>query len=207
MSLAVGLGVASLAGQVIGNVLGGSYNRATQNLLNKQVEDNESFYNRNVNQNFLNTNAAKGMFEQLRKNVLDANKTVDSTAAVTGATPEATIAAKSKNQENYNDAVNNLSQQATGYQQNQEAIFRGEKARLTDQQINLNTQRAEAAANVAGNASDVMSAAATLPGFDNAKTVIPQTGNAVINARTPEQNAELNRIAGTAFIPKSEFRV
>jgi len=89
MSLTAGLGIASLAGQVIGNIVGGRHNRNTQNLLNKQQEDNESFYNRNVNRDFLRTNAMKGMFETLRKNVKDANKVTESKAEVTGATPEA----------------------------------------------------------------------------------------------------------------------
>ena len=207
MSLTAGLGIASLAGQVIGNIAGGRYNRNTQNLLDKQQEDNESFYNRNVNRDFLRTNAMKGMFETLRKNVKDANKVTESKAEVTGATPEAEIAAKSRTQENYNDTVRDMAGQATNYQQNQEAIYRGEKARLTDQQIGLNTQRANSASNVAGNASDVMTAAATLPGFEGKETIPVTTGNAVINARTPEQVQALNDISKKAFIPRSEFRV
>lgn len=205
--LQTGLAIAGLGGQVFSHLLGARQNRNTQNLLNKQREENEAFYNRNVNQDFLNTNAVKGMFEQLRKNVLDANRVTESKAVVTGATPEAEIAAKSRTQENYNDAVNQLAQQGTAYQQNQEAIYRGEKARLTDQQIGLNTQRANSASNVAGNASDVMTAAATLPGFEGKETIPVTTGNAVINARTPEQVQALNDISKKAFIPRSEFRV
>jgi len=84
--------------------------------------------------------------------------------------------------------------QATNYQQNQEAIYRGEKARLTDQQIGLNTQKANNAANVASNASDVMTAAATLPGFDDKETT-PTPGISEFN------RGRLDQIA------KSPFRV
>lgn len=204
--LQTGLAVAGLGGQVFSHLLGARQNRNAQNLLNKQREENEAFYNRNVNQDFLNTNAVKGMFEQLRKNVLDANRVTESKAVVTGATPEAEIAAKSRTQENYNDAVNQLAQQGTAYQQNQEAIFRGEKARLTDQQIALHQQKAENASNVAANAGDLISSASALtPNQTN--TPQPVTGNAVINARTPEMNQALQDIRNKAFIPKSEFRV
>lgn len=196
MSLTAGLGVASLAGQVISNLIGARANRASQNLLDKQREENESFYNRNVNQDFLQTNAAKGMFEQLRKNFRDANKVAENTAAVTGATPEAEIAAKSKAQENYNDAVNNIAQKATGYQQNQEAIYRGEKARLNDQQIAVNNRKAENASNVAANAADVMGSATAVAGFDTLNS-----------PKTPEEGiSEYNR-GRIDQIAKSPFRV
>jgi len=72
--ITAGLGVASLAGQIFGAIKGGQANRANQDLLNKQREDNEKFYNMNVNRDFLETNAAKGMFEQLRKQFRDRNK-------------------------------------------------------------------------------------------------------------------------------------
>ena len=203
-ALQAGLAIAGLGGQVFSHLLGARQNRAAQNLLNKQLEDNESFYNRNVNRDFLETNAAKGIFEQLRKQLQEANKVTESKAAVTGATPEAEIAAKSRTQENYNDAVNELGQKATGYQQNQEAIFRGEKARLTDQQIALHQQKAENASNVAANAGDLISSAAALTPNN---TPQPVTGNAVINARTPEMNTALENIRNSAFIAKSPFRV
>jgi len=171
--IAAGLGAASLAGQIFAGIQGGKANQANQNLLNKQLEENEAFYNLNVNRDFLETNAAKGMFEQLRKQIQEANKNITSTAAVTGATPEAEIAEKTKVQEKYNEAVSGLAQGATRYQQGQEAIYRGEKGRLTEQQMFLNQQKAEQAANLAGNAGNVMESATTLTGFEDVANKIP----------------------------------
>jgi len=165
--ITAGLGVASLAGQIFGAIKGGQANRANQDLLNKQREDNEKFYNMNVNRDFLETNAAKGMFEQLRKQFRDRNKVVENTAAVTGGTAEAEIAAKSSNQENYNDAVNSIAQNATGYQQGQEAIYRGQENAIDNRQMDINTQKAQNAANVFSNAGQLMGAASTLPGFED----------------------------------------
>lgn len=169
----IGLGIAGLAGQIFGATKGGQANRANQRLLNAEKIDNEKFYNLNSKQNFLDTNAAKGIFERLRKNVYNANKTVDSNAAATGATAEASIAAKSKNQENYNDAVNQLASKATDYQQNQEAIYRGEKARITGEQMDINNQKAQNAANLASNAGNLLSAAAPLSAWDELKNKKP----------------------------------
>jgi len=148
--LSAGLAAASLAGQVFGGLYGGKQMTAAENLLKKQLEENEAFYNLNVKRDFLETNVAKGMFEQLRKNLRETTQNIASTAAVTGATPEAEIAEKTKMQEKYNEAVSGLAQGATQYQQGQEAMYRGEKGRLTQQQIELAKQRAESGATVAG---------------------------------------------------------
>jgi hypothetical protein len=160
-----GLGIASLAGQVFGGLYGGNQMTAAENLLKKQLEENEAFYNLNVKRDFLDTNVAKGMFERLRKDLEEAGKTIESKAAVTGATPEAEIAEKTKLQEKHGEAVSNLAEGATQYQQGQEAMYRGEKGRLTQQQIDLAQQRAEQGATVASHAGNLMSAAGALEGF------------------------------------------
>ena len=168
-----GLALASLGGQVFGGLYGGRQNKIAQDLLKKQLEENEAFYNLNVKRDFMDTNVAKGMFERLRKDLEKANKNIASTAAVTGATPEAEIAEKTKVQEGYNEAVSRLAEGATGYQQGQETLYRGEKSRLTQQQIDLAQQRAEQGANLASNAANVMSAAGTLEGFENVGSKLP----------------------------------
>jgi len=171
--VAAGLGIASLAGQIFGGLYGGKQMKAAENLLEKQLEENEAFYNLNVKRDFLDTNVARGMFERLRKDLEQATKTIESKAAVTGATPEAEIAEKTKLQEGYNEAVSRLAEGATGYQQGQEALYRGEKARLTEQQMEMARQRAEQGAIVAGHAADVMGAAGALTGFEDVGKKLP----------------------------------
>lgn len=161
-----GLGV-SLGSQIFSAIRGGNANQANQNLINRQFAENESFYNNRVKRDFLETNAAKGIFEKLRKNLQERNKTVDSNAAATGGTAEAVIAAKSANQDNYNEAVNSLASKATDYQTGQEALYRGENSRLIGTQMALNNQQANNAANVASNAGQLGSAAAVLTGFED----------------------------------------
>jgi hypothetical protein len=155
---------------------GGAQNKAAQDLLKKQLEENEAFYNLNVKRDFLDTNVAKGMFERLRKDLEEATKTVESKGEATGATAEEKIAEKSDLQESYNENVSRLAEGATQYQQGQEAMYRGEKGRLTQQQIDLAQQRAEQGANLAGNAANVMTAGATLTGFENIGNKNPVLG-------------------------------
>lgn len=160
------LGALSIGAQIFNAIRGGRANQSNYDLLKQQQNENEKFYNLNVKQDFMETNAAKGIFERLRDQFREQNQIAANSAAVTGDTPEAELAAKSQNQENYNEAVNNIASQATGYQQNQEAIYRGTKQNLTNQEMELNAQKAGNAANAAANAADVLPAAAALTGFE-----------------------------------------
>lgn len=189
--LTVGLGVASLVGNIFGNIQSGKANNANATLLQNQMDKNEAFYNNNVNRDFLETNAAKGLFERLRKQLRDNNKVIDSTAAVTGATDEAAIAEKSRNNENYNEAVNNLASQATGYQAQQEANYLNRDANLVNAKMNLNSEKAQNAANLANNASGLASAASNLPGTGTTGTVTAGI--------TDTNRGRLNQIADSAF--------
>ena len=134
--------------------------------------------------------------KKMPKPVYDPNRP-EELKRVARATPEAEIAAKSQNQENYNEAVNNIASQATGYQQNQEAIYRGTKQNLTNQEMELNAQKAGNAANAAANAADVLPAAAALTGFEGLgkESVLPPNpetlkvmGNVAANNIASQQN-------------------
>lgn len=153
--------------KIFSAIRGGQANRATQNLINRQIQDNEAFYNNRVNRDFMDTSVAKGLAERLRKNLEKSNRTVESKSAALGGTAEAEIAAKSRNQENYNDAVNQLASNATQYQQGQEAIYQNAKNNTLNAQIGLNQQKAQNAANLASNAGQLISGALALSAQDN----------------------------------------
>ena len=182
--MALGLGT-----QIFGAIKGSQAAKANQTLLDKQTADNESFYNNRVNQDFLGTNAAKGIFEKLRENTLQANKQIENKAAVTGGTAEAEIAAKGNVQENYNDSVGNLAQNATAYQSNAERTYMGQKNNLVNAQMQINEQKSENAANLASNAGELVKGAATLTGFEGVANKQPILG------RTEAQDASLKAIS------------
>ncbi|MBN2821074.1 MAG: hypothetical protein JXP36_19030 [Bacteroidales bacterium] len=190
---ATALGVGS---KIFSAIRGGQANESTQNLINRQIQDNESFYNNRVNRDFMETNVAKGLAERLRKNLEKSNKTVESKSASLGGTAEAEIAAKSRNQENYNDAINQLAGQATQYQQGQEAIYQNAKNNTMNAQIGLNQQKANNAANIASNADQLISGAMSLSGGETATS-----GEPILNqfGRTQEQEEALRKISQSAF--------
>lgn len=183
---------ASLGAQLFASHKGGKANKSNQTLLNEAIDDNESFYNRNVKGDYLDTNAAKGMFERMRKNLKRANDRVENKAVVTGATAEAEIAEKSKNQENYNDAVSQLAEKATEHQLRSEGIARGEKGSLINAQMNINSNKANNAANLANNAANLAQGASAIAGAGKTTSALNEFG------RTAEQEGALKDIANTA---------
>jgi hypothetical protein len=182
-----------LAGQIFSAFRGGKMQKENRELLGNMKAENEAFYNNNVNRDFMQTNAAKGIFEQLRKRNLDANKLVDSQTEATGGTAEAAIAMKGQNNEQYNDAVNELGQNATQYQTNQEAMYRATNNQLAGQEMAMNEAEAESAANLATNSANLMSAAANIPG-DKSSSLLP-------GYREPFRVPTIKSIAAPAFKP------
>lgn len=154
--LTIGLGVAGLAGQIFGASASGKANKEMARMLRERDAENEAFYNNAVNRTFLDTNAAKGVLERVRKQYEDANQIADNRGVVTGATPEAVIAAKTANNEALNDVVSGIAEQATGYQEAKEQQYQAQKNAITDQQMQLQANKAQNAANLAGNAGNLL---------------------------------------------------
>lgn len=171
----VGMGL-SAAGQIFGAIKGAKEKKKNQELLDKNQAENKASYDLKANQSFLDTNVAKAEVTQAKDDLVDERKNVAGRAAVTGGSDESVVANNSRVSKNYNNRLANLSGMATGYQQNQEANYRNTKANLDNQQMSLNQQSADSAANLVENASGLASTAALgIGGVKTAKTVAPIT--------------------------------
>ncbi len=193
--LSIGLGVAGLAGQILGGSISGHANDNIAQMLKKQDEQNEAFYNNSVNRTFLDTNAAKAILERVRKQYEDANQVVDNKAVVTGATPEAVVAGKTSNNEALNDAVSSIAGQATAYQDAKEQQYQNQKNAIVAQQMGLEANKAQNAANLVGNAGNLLENAA-LTAF-NKKENNPASGTAaaIASRENNGQGAALNLVS------------
>jgi len=142
---------------------GGSANRENERLLAEREEQNEAF--RNLNSNYMETNAAKSVLEKAREQYQERAKIADSKAAVTGATAEQQVAEKSAANKDYNDVVRNVAAQGTAFTQQNDMNYQNNLSRLLAARMNINQQKADSAANAAGNAGELLSSAAMLEGF------------------------------------------
>ena len=204
--ITIGLGVASLGGQLFGAIKGGQANSANEALLNQRKEENDAFFKSRINRDFLQTNAAKGILEKIRKQYENTGKTIDSKAEVTGATPEQVIAEKSANNENLNDAVSSIAQGATSYQENAENGLMNSKNALLGVEMGINSAKAQNASNLASNAGNLLGTAAMLNGFGDAgggngassgMEALKKLGatKGADFGRTPLQTESMNKIA------------
>ena len=191
---AVGAGL-SIAGQIFGAVKGAQANKANQNLINTQMEENEADKNLTVDRSFLETNAAKDAVRTANENLIDNQKRVEGNAAITGASDEAKVASQSAVNKNYNDVVSNIASNATQYQDNNRRMYNARKGQLNNLQMQFNNQKAESASNLAGNASDLLG---SLTFGDGMKSTSGTAGTAV-QRRTAQQTTDLNKIAQSAF--------
>lgn len=183
----------SIAGQIFGAVKGAQQNNNTQQLLNKQVEENEADYNNTAHKSFLDTNQAKDHVKQMDETLRDQTKAAAGRAVITGASDEAVVAANSGAQKNYNDASSNLAAQATNFQENQKRMYLGRKDRLNAVQMGINQQRAENSSNLVGNAGDLFSTITFNQGLKDKNQVAGNFG------RSDAQQATLKQIEHTAF--------
>jgi len=160
--LTLGLAGAGFASQIFGGIKSAQANKAARAALDKQIEENQAIYNNNVNRTFLDTAAAKGALERIRKQYERSNDIAESRGVVTGATPEAVIAEKSENNEALNDATSRIAEQGTAYQDSQTNQYRQTANQLTGAKIALDQQKAENAANLVSNAGNLLGSAAML---------------------------------------------
>lgn len=192
--ISIGLGAVGLASSLFGAAKGAKANKEAAGLIDKQEAENEAFYNNNVNRDFLETNAAKGVVEQIRKRYQDKVKQIDTTQAATGGTAEAAIAEKTALNESEGDAINSIAQKATGYQLANEGQYRQGLSDLYRQRMSLNRAKAENASNLSGVGANLLGTAASVAGLDTENLVKGASGSF---AMSDDMRAKMNNIAKT----------
>jgi hypothetical protein len=196
----VGMGL-SVAGQIFGAVKAAKAAKDNQNLLNQKQQENEADYNNSANRSFLETNAAKDAVKLQTEALRDNQKAIAGRAAITGASDEAIVAGNSNVQKNYNDGISRIAAAGTQYQDNQKRMYLARKDGLDNQQSQLNAQKAEGAANLMGNASDLFSTVTFGSGMNGKSAVAGASGmdEVLKNRAITGTGSQLNKIAQSAF--------
>jgi hypothetical protein len=136
-----------------------------------EQQHNEAVRGLSVSRSFADTKAAKSMFEKLRKNQQEANKNVENRNEVLGGTAEAEIAAKGKIQDSTNEAVADMTGQATQWQDMKDRQYENRRDDLYRDKMAQREKKIDSALNLHENASNLLNAA----GFMNAMNTAPKT--------------------------------
>lgn len=90
-------------GSIYGAIKAGQERKKLEAYTNQQASENEAKYNRDYYGDYLQRTDSQAVLKQMRDQLQDQNRQAQSTAAITGATPEAQLA----QMEASNDAVGN----------------------------------------------------------------------------------------------------
>ncbi len=190
-AITAGLGLAS---SIYGGIKSAQANKEMQNNINNQQAQADSFYNNRVNRDFMETNAAKGIVEELRKRYQEQAKTIDSNSAATGGTAEGNIAAKTELNDSYNSAMRGVAGEATNYQDRGEMIHQSQLSDLAQQRMQLSGMKGQNASNLMGVGENLLGTAADVAALGTETKVVP--GGSTVGV-TAANRTNLNDIAKT----------
>lgn len=151
-----GLGLAtSVVGNVVGGIAQANIAKQQQQNLNNEKAYSENLFNKEYYQDVLKRSENASMLRQLSNNQKDNAVKAQRTAAITGATPEAT-ATQAKNDGNiYANAVNRMAGLASRRKDMAMAGYNARRSALYGQQNQIDEGRKAAWGTFMGNAANI----------------------------------------------------
>lgn len=164
-----GLGI-SAATSIFSAVKSAKAAKEKQKYIDKQAAENKAEFDNNANKDFLQTNVAKDAVKQQTEALQEDRKAVAGRAAITGGSDEAKLAGNDRARKTYQEGLSRLAGMGTNYQNQQRAIYLGQKAQTDQQNLQMIDDKAESASNLAANAGEMASGAASLYGMNSPKS-------------------------------------
>lgn len=150
---------ASLASGIAGGIMKAKAARKRKQALNKQLSDNQNWYNRRYNEDATQRADAQSLLRRTEESIRNRNQEAAGTQAVIGGTDEAVAAAKESNNKAIADAVGQISAAADTRKDQIEQTYMQNKQGLESKLAGLEAERAN---NIATATSNAISAAGQL---------------------------------------------
>lgn len=154
----IGAGV-GLASNILGGVKAAKAARQQKELLERERQANEAWYNQNYYQDYLNRSDSQAAIKRVQDFITKRNKTVAATTAVTGATPEAVLAEQENNQKLLSDTVGNIAANADSYKDSVQARYQQQKNNIANAQVGQLQADEQGGAQLAANGLQVTGSA------------------------------------------------
>jgi len=155
-----GLGLAtSVVGNIVGGIAQGEIAEKQQKALDGEKAYSENLFNKDYYQDVLKRSENAAMLRQLDNNQREQTQKAQRTAAITGATPEATAVQDKNNANVYANAVNRMA--ATASQRKDQALagYNARRSALFGAQNQVDEAKKAAWGTFMGNANNLGSAA------------------------------------------------
>lgn len=146
------LGGVSVLASLFGGAQSARANRAVDNQLAKQKSELQTWYDKEYNQNYLESSEAQSTLQLLRNQMGQRMKAVDQSNAIRGASDEARIATADKLGQGYSNAATQLAGYGTRKQDYTNRLYQSLKAGQDAQQMQNLQSKAANWTNFMGNA-------------------------------------------------------
>ena len=147
----IGAGL-SLAGSIAGGIKSAKAAREQQRLINEQRAKNEAYFNKDYYQDWQDRSENQAAMERVRQTMQRRNAAIDQQSAVTGATPEATIAAKEQNTDAVVQAAQAMQAGESARKDAAQAQYRAREDAINQQQMQQQQMSEQGTANFANGA-------------------------------------------------------
>lgn len=160
--LSAALGAASLASSIWGASKSAKAAKESEAALAREKADNAAWYRRRYNEDYIDTAAGQNMLRIARDAARENWQKASGAAAVAGGTDAATAMAKESGNKMVGNAIANIAANDTARKDNVDAAYRAENARLSQEQRQVQREKAAAISQAAGAASDAFMSGAVL---------------------------------------------
>ena len=143
--------VAGIGQTIYGAVKAGQERKRMRDYMTKRRADNESFYNQNYHSDYTQRADTQALMKNLRDNLKRNNDVTANRAVVTGATPEAQLAAKEQSNKIVTDTTSRIAAQGQAYKDNIQNQYMNQENNLAKQEYAAMNGTALSNENVMGN--------------------------------------------------------
>lgn len=201
LAIPIGMAAAGIFGQIFGANKSGKALGQAEGIVDQQVSDLTAWYDTEKNKDFLQSNVASSAINRTLEDIEDRNKTIESSAAVTGATDASILAQKGKSQEQFGDVIKSLASYGTAREDRIEGRYRSNISSLMGQKAGLYQQKAQIAGNLGTSAGNLLPGAGELFGLTKyaggGSVGLGEARNKF--GRTASQETSMQNIANSAF--------
>lgn len=151
---------ASLASSIWGGVKAAKQQREAERRLSEEKAANDAWYNRRYNESYADTAAGQNMIRMAKDYARENWKKAAGARAVGGGSDAEVAEAKAEGNRMVGNAIAQIAATDTARKDNADAAYRAEKARLTQQQIAIDQQKAQNIADTASGMSNALASGA-----------------------------------------------
>lgn len=153
MSILLGAigGAVGIGGTIAGAIGAGKERRRMETFLTQQGSENQAWYDQNYHQDYTQRADTQALIKNMRENLKRDNRRTESTAAITGATPEATNLVKENSNKVISDTYSRINAMGQAYKDGITDKYMTRKSMLAGQQMGMMEGRANSYENLMSN--------------------------------------------------------